>query len=231
MIDELMQVFAPHICEGCGRVGKPLCARCINYIIDQKWTLCVNCNQQMTTTELAKSGNLCRDCCKKLPFKKVFVVGERSGLLQSLVGNYKYFSRRESAKPIAKLVFSSLPSELPPDLTVVPLPTIPKHIRQRGFDHMKLVARELARLTELPKSTSLLKRVNNLSQHGANLKQRKLQAEQAFRTNLSTKMPERVLLIDDIYTTGNTTKAAAKMLKSIGVKEIWLAIVARHNSQ
>jgi ComF family protein len=157
----------------------------------------------------------------------VFVVGERTKTLKKLVGNFKYFSRRESAKTVAELLGSVLPKNLPNDLTIVPLPTIPKHIRERGFDHMKLVARELSRLRKLPYNSDLIHRTDNVSQHSANFNQRQKQAAQAFVIDHRRSVPTRVLLIDDIYTTGATVATAAKLLKKRGVKEIWLGIVAR----
>jgi ComF family protein len=157
----------------------------------------------------------------------VFVVGERTKTLKELVGNFKYLSRRESAQAIAELLDSVLPENLPDDLVVVPLPTIPKHIRERGFDHMKLVARKLSRQRRLVCSLDLLGRTGNASQHSADLRQRQRQATQAFAINPSRPVPTKVFLVDDIYTTGATVTAVAKLLQKHGAKEIWLGIVAR----
>jgi ComF family protein len=227
MIDWLLRWISPHICEDCGEVGTTLCKRCNFDILQSKWQKCVNCGCQMTTTELAKSGNMCRNCSGTLPFQRVFIVGERTKTLKKLVGNYKYFSRRESAKAMAKLLNDILPKKLPTDLTIVPIPTIPEHIRERGFDHMKLAARQLARQRGLECCPNLLCRTDNVSQHSAGLRQRQKQAVRAFSVNPRYVMPHYILLIDDIYTTGATTTAVAKLLKKHGAKEIWLGIVAR----
>jgi ComF family protein len=160
----------------------------------------------------------------------VFVVGERTRTLRKLVGNYKYFSRRESAVATAQLLNDVLP-EISPELTIVPLPTIPKHIRERGFDHMKLVARKLSHRRGLKCDLNLLCRTDNVSQHTANLQQRQKQAAQAFSVNPHRPMPKLILLVDDIYTTGATTMAAAKLLKKHGAREVWLGIVARQTDQ
>jgi ComF family protein len=231
MIDWALQWFSPHMCEGCGEVGKTLCKRCSFYIIGQKWTKCIRCDRQMTTSELAKRGNMCSDCISALPFYRVFVVGERAKILKKLVGNYKYFSRRESAKAIAELLDNVLPGENLQDLVIVPLPTIAKHIRERGFDHMKLVARQLSHSRSLKCDLNLLVRMDNVSQHSANFRQRQKQAAVAFGINLRHLMPKRILLIDDIYTSGATTVAAAELLKKHGAEEIWLGVVARHVDQ
>lgn len=227
MIDTLIGLVAPHICESCGAAGDVLCKRCFFDILSTKWTKCVGCEIQLTTPIIAKNGNMCQGCRKKLPFCKVFVVGKRAGALKPLVGNYKYFSKRGGAKTIAKLLAKRISGKDISDLTVVPLPTIPKHVRQRGFDHMKWVAKKLARVLKCG-YRPLLVRTDNTSQHGVGKTERQRQAASTFRLNDLRHIPQKVLLIDDIYTTGATVKAAAKLLKSAGVKEVWLGIIARN---
>jgi ComF family protein len=185
----------------------------------------------MTTAELGKKGNLCGNCVRQLPFKKVFVVGERKKALRRLVGNYKYFSRRASAAALAQLLDGTLPTILPDDMTIIPLPTIPKHIRERGFDHTKLVVKDLARRRGMMADLRLLRRADNTSQHSAGQQLRRAQAARAFRLDLQRPVPRRVLLIDDIYTTGETTMAAARLLKKHGAKEVWLGVVARQTDK
>jgi len=231
MIDWLFRWLSPHICEGCGEIGETLCKRCNFHILEYKWQKCINCMRQMTTAELTKRSNMCHGCDQVLPFQKVFVVGERTKTLKKLVGNYKYFSRRESAKTMARLLDGVLPQEEMSGLVIVPLPTIPKHIRERGFDHMKLVARQLSRQRNMQCDLNLLRRTDNVSQHSANLRQRQKQAAEAFAISPRRPTPQQVLLIDDIYTTGATTIAAAKLLKQHGVKKIWLGIVARQTDK
>jgi len=227
MIDWILGWVSPHICEGCSETGKTLCERCKINILQQKWEKCVRCECEVTFSELAKYGNVCCGCAKELPFHKVFVVGKRTAILKKLVGNYKYFSRRESAVAIADLMDSVLPKKLPDDFVVVSIPTIPKHIRERGFDHMKLVVRQLSRKRNLQCNLNLLLRNDNISQHTANLKQRQKQAQQAFSVNPRCSIPSKILLIDDIYTTGATLIATTELLQKYGVKKIWIGVVAR----
>ena len=226
MIDSMLSLVAPHICVGCGAASGMLCECCFFDIISNKWCKCIACNQQMTTTVFVKNSNMCHECNKNLPFDKVFIVGARSGSLQKLVGDYKYFSQYEGAKQIASLLNQILPEDLPSDLVIVPLTTIPKHVRQRGFDHMKLVAKNLAKIRKL-RVCSILRRTNNLSQHVASGSQRRENAKSAFYISQSAAVPKIILLIDDIYTTGATTQAAAKLLKERGANQIWLAVAAR----
>lgn len=90
---------------------------------------------------------------------------------------------------------------------------------------MKLVAKQLAKERHA-EVKSIIKRFSNQAQHSASRTGRLKQAEIAF--GLENKLaPERALLIDDIYTTGTTVQAIAKLLHQAGTDEIWLAIIAR----
>ena len=223
MIDKALSLLSPHICEGCGLTGETLCSCCDKNILANKYASCLVCLSPVSQAVIRKNGNLCPSCQKTSGFERVYVVGAREDVLSRLVGNFKYLSRRASSVPISKLLAQTLPSELPSHVTYVP--TSPAHVRQRGFDHMKLVSNGLSKLTKM-QTVDALRRSNNKSQHTADKSERLRQSLESFTVRCST-FPEKVLLIDDIYTTGYTVKAAAKLLKEHGVKEVWLAIVAR----
>ncbi|MDR0957418.1 MAG: hypothetical protein LBM09_02465 [Candidatus Nomurabacteria bacterium] len=227
MIDFCLSWLSPHICKGCRAVGKALCGSCKKYILDQSGRECITCQREIDWQTFAWQGNLCAKCANDSPFKRVFVVGERKTTLRELVDDYKFASERDSAQPIADLILSILPEKLPDDLIIMPLTTIPKHIRQRGLDHTKLIVRNLARLRKMTAVYNVLLRNDNIAQHSADAKTRARQAAKTFAINPRTKIPKKILLIDDIYTTGATATAAAKLLRKHGAKEIWLGIVAR----
>jgi len=231
MLDRLLSWLSPHICKGCKVIGATLCSRCKSYILGQNWRKCIKCSGLVSNNDFFASGNLCGKCAPGLPFTQVFVVGERIEILKRLVGDHKYFSERESAHAIAELISGILPQELPADLTIVPLPTIARHIRERGFDHTKLIVQHLSRIRKIPVNTRILRRTDNASQHSADYKTRLVQAEKAFFVSPRTKIPSKILLVDDIYTTGATVAAAARILRQHGAREIWLAIAARQTEE
>jgi len=219
-IDKILGVVAPHSCKGCGVSGSGLCTDCFANLVDTGYGRCIYCGS------LTSKDNLCSTCRSTSPFKRAYVVGERDGALKRLVGDYKYNSERGNTRILADLVDATVP--IPPDGTVVvPIPTISAHIRQRGFGHSELIARRFARGRHLKYDGRLLLRNTNSVQHGLSLQQRRQQAAQAFRVSKRRTMPDEILLIDDIYTTGATIAAASKLLLAAGVKTINVAVVAR----
>ncbi len=137
---------------------------------------------------------ICSEC--DLPFLKQFWIGRRHGLLKELINLYKYHSIR-----VCALVFADLIAELYGDYlkshTIVPLPTIEKHIRERGFDHTKKLAKAVAK-TCGAKCAYLLARGNDCVQVGANEETRRKQAKTAYKVRNKTPICDRVVLLDDV---------------------------------
>jgi ComF family protein len=159
-----------------------------------------------------------------------YSVGRRQGTLKKLVDDYKFQSQRAVADVLARLLDAALPSDLPADIVVVPVPTVPAHIRQRSFDHAALLARKLARRRHLHYAP-LLQRKTNTTQHKLkNSRARQKAAAGAFYLTCKT-VPRHVLLVDDIRTTGSTLKSARQLLLASGVKKVTIAVVCAQDEK
>lgn len=222
-IDSLLGLFSPHICKDCSRLGKTLCSRCTFDILQQKEHFCALCYSPTKTTFL------CHKCKTKrsTPFLDIYSLGVRRSVLKRLVGDYKFNSEYQSAQIIADLIHNHLNS-ISSDTVITFIPTINNHIRQRGFDHMALVAKIFAKKRGL-KVANLLVRTDNVVQHKLNLKSRKKAPEKSIAINKKVKhFPEKVLLIDDIWTTGSTMLTAGRLLKEHKVKQLFaLAVIVQ----
>ncbi len=212
----LLSFLAPHYCCSCDRVGSILCDYCKYDIKSEGYESCVVCGGVCGSGEA-----LCRQ--HTLPFTRVWCVGERSEVLKQLLNRHKFERARSGFLVLAELLDSHLPI-LPQDTVVVPVPTIAKHIRQRGFDHTALLAGELARRRGLVYHRAI-ERTTNTTQLGKGRRERRAQAKQAF--GCAAVAPGTYLLVDDIFTTGATAEFAAQALKGAGATEVWLAVVAR----
>lgn len=167
---------------------------------------------------------VCSDCKDKVAYTRAWCVGERVDGLAQLIDGYKFHRVRAGYRVLAGLLDTRLP-EVPAETVVVPVPTIPRHIRQRGYDHTLLLAHEFARRRHLALDNSL-KRATNTVQLGSSRQQRLRQAQEAFLVP-NTVRPLTYLLIDDVITTGATVDEAAKKLRVAGALDIWLGVVAR----
>ena len=167
---------------------------------------------------------VCVDCSKDTYFTRGWCVGERTQELRRLIDDYKFERVQAAYKPLASLISQRI-GALPSLVTIVPIPTASSHVRQRGYDHTLLLAKELARYQNVS-IRPILKRVSHSVQRGASRRQRFLQAKTAFA---ATKPLDGgiFLLIDDIITTGATLRFAAKALLENGADEVWVAIIAR----
>lgn len=219
MIDKVFDYIAPHHCYLCQKVGVILCDSCENYISDEAKNSCIHC--------LKPSVNgICGECKPARIYTRAWYVAEREGVLRELLDDYKFERTKAIHKVLTKLLATRLPY-LPDSTVIVPIPTISKHIRIRGYDHISLITKKLSQERKLTHS-SLIKRKNQTVQLGKSAKERKKQIQDSFYCTKRSLDSEKVyLIVDDIYTTGSTVNEASRCLRVAGAKHIWVAVIAR----
>lgn len=218
MLDTLLSFAAPHRCSGCGISGTLLCDNCKYDIISEPFVGCVSCGLGL----IGRNG-ICGKC--KVPYTRAWCVSDRRDQLRRLIDGYKFSNTKAADRPLADLLHSYLP-ELPQNTVIVPVPTVNSHIRQRGYDHMLLVAKRLGRLRGLRVDTSL-QRVTTSVQRLASARQRAAQAKVAFACAKPLDPDAIYMLVDDVITTGSTVKYAAKTLLDAGAGEVWVVSISR----
>lgn len=217
MIDDLLSHIAPHLCYGCHKMGTLLCDNCKYNIVSERVTACIACG------EPAGVRGVCGGC--RLPYSRAWCVGDRTDELRRLIDGYKFRYERAAYRSLAGLLLDCV-DQLPESAIVVPIPTVSSHIRERGYDHMQLVAREFARHRRLAYKP-LINRITTTTQRNASRSVRIAQANQAFRVSQPVNSSVPYVLIDDVITTGSTIAAAAKSLRSAGADTVWVAVIAR----
>lgn len=206
MIDKILKFIFPHHCYRCQKLGTRLCDSCKNYILKQQKYDKKLTNWQVLDVELR-------------------IFGWRRGLLAKLIDNYKFHLQRELARPLAELL-ASLLTDLSGRLVIVPIPTTRLHNRQRGFDHMKLIGKELAHLLGVDYQAMLV-RQHQVSQRGLSRADRLKNAKNSFSLALPIDPAVTYVVIDDVFTTGATMFEATKLLQKAGAKCVVATVICR----
>lgn len=146
--------------------------------------------------------------------------------VELLIKAIKYHHHGAGAKQAGRLIARSFSPRWYDLVTWVP--SSPAHYRARGYNQAELIAREVAKNFGLP-YCNLLVRLGNQSQVGTNRAQRLSQLENAFAVRKRALIRgNRILIIDDVLTTGSTLNECAQALMGAGAKRVHAAVVAKH---
>ena len=239
----ILDMVLPNRCVRCQREGGIFCDRCKKYI------------------SIINPGYVMEDM---YGFEKLLVAGLKEGWFERMVRDFKYKGRRDYGEFLAEKLGEVILGEIKRmrfgdelsnksgevtcgvlrkveteikeirQIVLVPLPTIRKHIRERGFDHTLRLCFELEnflqkRLDDFGISVeyqSLLVRKNKTVQVGKEKKERVKQAEKAYGIREGVEIENKTLyiLVDDVTTTGASLAAAKKILQA---KQVWAAVLMK----
>ncbi|SDG12388.1 ComF family protein [Pelagibacterium luteolum] len=165
------------------------------------------------------------------PFDRARSAVAYTDLARKLVSKMKYSDRPEIALLCARMMGLAGHELLGPDAVLVPVPLHPSRQRSRRYNQSAELARALSRLANVPMNTDLVIRHRRTNQQvGLNAQQRSRNVEGAFRVNLAQMHRlggKRVVLVDDVLTTGATVSAISKALKRAGVVSVDVLSFAR----
>ena len=157
-------------------------------------------------------------------FDAAYSFGAYEGVLRELIHLYKYGKVRTLARPLSGLLAQALPRDEAFD-AAVPVPLYWRRRLQRGFNQAELLARGLSRRTGIPVVKALGRVRPTPTQAGLSNSARRQNVVKAFRAR---SVPgQRILLIDDVMTTGATATSCALALKQAGARRVALLTVAR----
>jgi ComF family protein len=153
------------------------------------------------------------------------------GTARELIHLFKFSGRESLAGTVSRILCAQLHRKVEMDNINLIIP-VPLHINRlfaRGYNQSYLIAREVGRVFLLPVATGILaRRVNTPSQRTLTRAKRLLNMKKAFTTRNSARLDgKRILLVDDIMTTGATMFAAARALKKSGARSVVGAVAAR----
>lgn len=218
----IVDAIFPNVCL-CGKWGVALCDECAGTISLNKKELCPICRR------LSENGKTCTACRGRSYLTGVMVLGKYEKLLKKAVWRHKYEFIKDLAAPLAELLFKKYSEFLhEKKFVVIPVPASPERLNWRGFNQSELLGIELSRLADLD-YLPVLRKNNVAAQVGLRRKERLKNMAGAISIidNSIDLRGKKILLIDDVYTTGATLESCAKELRRSGAREVWGMVLAR----
>ena len=223
----LLKMLYPQTCYFCGRINAtPICKKCMEEVDYIEEPRCKKCGKPIRYQEQ----EYCHDCKKReFFFEQGRSVWLHKGVVAWSIYQFKYHNRRIYGKFYAEEMWRNYGGKLREwgiEL-IVPVPLHRKRERRRGYNQSELLARHLGYISGIEVNSKAVKRVRYTTpQKQLNDKERKRNLKEAFRTTKYWKKKSRVLIVDDIYTTGNTIDAVAEVLRQNGAEKIWFLTIS-----
>jgi competence protein ComFC len=217
VLDLLLAYLAPYECLSCSSEGDLICTAC-RRSLPQLPPRCYRCHTP------SPAGATCPVCLKLSSIQRLQVAAVYDGAIKDLIWRLKSSGAKAATKLMANIMTEKMCLS---NVLLVPVPTSPDRVRQRGYDQAELLARELSKQLNLPLA-KLLIRHNKAHQVGANKLLRQVQLKNAFRASRRYIVQgQNILMIDDVVTTGSTLESAALALKAAGAANIEAAVFAQ----
>ncbi|MBI5559716.1 MAG: ComF family protein [Deltaproteobacteria bacterium] len=229
ILSSFLNLLFPPLCPLCeaGIKEDAFCAPCLSGSKRMDGPVCLLCGRPFASE--AGIHHTCADCLKKNPpFVKARSAFYYEGTLLSAIHRFKYGGNMAFLKPLSLLLSHAMTLlNERPDI-IVPVPLHKERLKKRGFNQSLLLARELAKGLSVEVDCMNLKRtLNTLPQVDLKEKERVINVKGAFTVKDPSKFKgKRVLLVDDVFTTGATVRECAKVLKKAGA-EVFAVTLAR----
>ncbi len=236
VLDMILHWVFPTDCAVCGcpatdRQLPFFCRECWATIRPIEGPVCPRCGRPFDSplALVASPRHRCGPCREKPPaFNCALSPYRYEGVLEQAIHLFKYRRRDALATPLADLMLVWA-HKLPPVTVVMPVPLHPSRLRSREFNQALLLADRIAGRLGLPLSFEQLVRVRaTRPQTELDRKERARNVRRAFAVRQPDGLAgQRVLLVDDVLTTGATVNECAKVLRRTGVESVTVLTLAR----
>lgn len=216
----------PQRCPVCNKEAHdssalPLCPDCWGSITPYRGPACRQCGVPTVSVHTG----LCQSCIADPPaFSRAISYGIYEGALKEAIHLLKFNKHRRLAKPLAELLAEF---DLAGSDALIPVPVHLNQLRQREFNQTALIAKHLGKLIHIPLMIDGLKKVKDTAaQIDVDRKERLRNLKKAFAAAETVK-GRRILLLDDVITTGATMRECAQTLTKAGAAEVTVVALAR----
>lgn len=212
----LLEILLPPACAGCGAYGRLFCEACHR--------LLQPLSRGQDHFSAPDAGMVLGDAL--LLAHAAFA---HAGPMRRALQRLKYGGAARLANPLARAAAPALLHllDVAGPAVLVPVPVHPARLRQRGYNQAALLAGALAAEARLPLSDLLIRTRATTRQHGLTRAARLHNLRGAFAVRRGRRIPDSVILIDDILTTAATLESCAVVLRSAGVTSVFGLAIAR----
>lgn len=214
---EVIDLFFPRSCLGCGKVGDFICSRCSKKLSRLLPPICQRCGKPES------SGTYCRECWGTRNhidvIRSVFVF---EGIIRRAVHEFKYRNLRAIAVDLSQYMADYfLEYKLAADI-LLPVPMHANRLRKRGYNQSDLLAELISGRLSLPVRGDLIRRVrdNKPQARTTCVEERRSNMENTFTCISSEVSGKDIIIIDDVCTSGATLEACAAALKMKGASNV-----------
>ncbi|MDO5407206.1 MAG: ComF family protein [Eubacteriales bacterium] len=229
----VIDLLFPRRCPVCGDIVQPqgalICPACLPKLSPVRQPACRKCGKEV----VGEHAEYCPDCMRhQRSFESGVALFNYNEAARASMVAVKYKNRREYLDFYAEAAdyrFRRTVAGWQAD-ALIPVPVHPSRRRTRGFNQAEELAKRLGRRWKIPVETELLIRCRKTApQRELNPQERLKNLQKAFAVHPSGaargSIPQRVILVDDIYTTGSTMEACTRVLKEAGVQEVHFIVL------
>jgi ComF family protein len=234
VLDSLLTVLYPQGCQNCGGSVEHFeygaaCQACWQKtrIFSGTETVCYKCSKFLSEKE-TDFQTFCHECDAHF-YEQARAAGLYENALQTSVLNLK----REPfvCKNLRKVFIAAFEkSEFQTADLIVPIPLSKKRLLERGFNQAAVLAKILSKETKIKlDEQSFIRKIHTpIHRAGMDTKARELTVKNAFEVTRPKLIKDRkILLVDDVFTSGATVSACAKVLKKAGAEKVYVLTLAR----
>lgn len=206
----------PVFCSGCEKEGEFLCENCLKIEIEKIK------NSGLINIDFSNSDFLRAESLDKLTALFNY---QNNLILSTLLKIFKYNSAI-GVSQVWKEIIKQAPINYNVDY-IVPIPLHPRRKRERGFNQSEIIADFLAYFSQKNLKSDLVRVRYTAQQALLQAEQRKENILEAFVWVGNNLLGKDVLLVDDVYTTGSTLNEAARILKTMGARNVFAFVLAK----
>ena len=209
-----MDLFFPQVCGICGRLHyEGICPKC-----------------SIKLKKLAEN-SICHQDLENMYFDELIYIFKYEGLIRKIILDYKFHQKSYIYVCLVNFILKNkkIFQKLQTYDIIIPVPISKKRMKERGYNQSLLIAKKISKDVKISLQTNCLMKIKHITEQSKlNKEQRKQNIQNVYELkNGEILNNKRILLIDDIYTTGSTVNECCKMLQKAMPKKIDVFTIAK----